>query len=65
MVLHVLDVARPRSDAQPDFRSVRAKRAKLLGGDPPAGDPGKEAAKRRKVIPNSLYVYVYWSLTNS
>eukprot|EP00959_Pyramimonas_sp_CCMP1952_P025664 539070-Pyramimonas_sp.AAC.1 len=28
----------------PDFRSVRATRV-LLGGDPPAGGPGKEAAQ--------------------
>eukprot|EP00976_Prorocentrum_cordatum_P100563 1192277-Prorocentrum_minimum.AAC.4 len=48
-----LDVARPRSDARPDFRSDRAKRDpgsrpgrssswEILGGDPPAGGPGKE-----------------------
>eukprot|EP00976_Prorocentrum_cordatum_P059487 1175516-Prorocentrum_minimum.AAC.4 len=37
-------VARSRSDARPDFRSGRAK---LLGGDPPAGGPRKEAAQRQ------------------
>eukprot|EP00976_Prorocentrum_cordatum_P106326 1194427-Prorocentrum_minimum.AAC.1 len=39
-VSFLLDVARPRSDARPDFRSVRAKRS-------PAGGPGKEAAQRQ------------------
>eukprot|EP00976_Prorocentrum_cordatum_P009860 197183-Prorocentrum_minimum.AAC.1 len=43
-----LDVARPRSDARPDFSSVRARRA--LGGDPPAGGPGKEAAQRQGTV---------------
>eukprot|EP00959_Pyramimonas_sp_CCMP1952_P002555 52617-Pyramimonas_sp.AAC.1 len=35
-----LDVARSRSDARPDFRSVPSERS-----DPPAGGPGKEAAQ--------------------
>eukprot|EP00976_Prorocentrum_cordatum_P112605 1195563-Prorocentrum_minimum.AAC.5 len=43
-----LDVARSRSDARPDFRfQVRPSEASLLGGDPPAGGPGKEAAQRQ------------------
>eukprot|EP00959_Pyramimonas_sp_CCMP1952_P413460 8663913-Pyramimonas_sp.AAC.2 len=33
-------LAPTNSDARPDFRSVRAKRAPL-GGDPPAGVPGR------------------------
>eukprot|EP00976_Prorocentrum_cordatum_P073101 1180959-Prorocentrum_minimum.AAC.3 len=42
-----LDVARPRSDARPDFRSERSEASSLLRGDPPAGGPGKEAAQRQ------------------
>eukprot|EP00976_Prorocentrum_cordatum_P083575 1185309-Prorocentrum_minimum.AAC.3 len=39
-----LDVARPRSGARPDFRSVPSEAISgplLLGGDPPAGGPGR------------------------
>ena len=53
--LRFLDVARSRSDARPDsFPSE--KRERLLGGDPPAGGPGKEAAQRQGTIIQDFFL---------
>eukprot|EP00976_Prorocentrum_cordatum_P018854 382390-Prorocentrum_minimum.AAC.1 len=56
-----LDVAQPRSNARPDFRSVRAKRGgegdRLLGGDRPAGGPGKEAAQRQGKQFRAIFIF--------
>eukprot|EP00976_Prorocentrum_cordatum_P049392 996969-Prorocentrum_minimum.AAC.5 len=56
---HILDVARPRSDARPDFTGpIEARRSPGR-----RGGPGKEAAQRQGSISHTLgipmYMYMY------